>query len=359
MFYPGVTNTWPVVVDLADVPSDHDDSIFANHPDLTDPSWVRKAAKADRKAAIRSERKKLRRIARETIPQPESRFAGPLRRQTIAVVLLVAAAALLVTWHPWTTSRTAATGPANPFAPTVTATRQAVAPLDLTQPFTNTPAAGWSDGASGIQPPAATAIGGHSAAAVATAYAQTRQILIAAHLDPRLLFNHDPSAYLGLLAPYVRPQEQKNLKTAATNDDGGGITLLANGFHLLPVPVKVSGTMSAGVDSKGRLVVHTNYVFAFPFAPADPSRITQSWQVVAVQHVAEDFLIIDDPRLPAADHGFYPNGTHAYYASMACSQSKQGFLAPAYSQPGFDSVPDTEDPDALYDPKHDFDVGEC
>ena len=127
---------------------------------------------------------------------------------------------------------------------------------------------------------------------------------------------------------------------------------------MLPVPVKVNGTMSVAVGEDGLLVVHTNYVFAFPFAPSDPSRIVASWQTVAVHHMKEDFEIVADThKYRAADQGVFPESAKGYVDAMACEPSKQGLLAPAYSDSNHGT--DTNDPDVYYDVNHTLDIGLC
>lgn len=363
MLYRDVTNALGRRTDLADVPSDMDDWVFQNHPDLTDPRWDRSRwARRTRARWAKQTRKAVRKATRERRRREDGALMPPFRGARRTWVLILLGVAVLVGGATAFQSRDSLRGnviATTTAAPGGTATRQAVAPLDLTQPFTNTPAAGWSDGEAGIRPPAAARVGTHSATEVAAAYARAKQILVAAHLDPRMLINHDPTAYLALFAAYARTNERKVLANPKTPDDGGGVTLLAKGFHLLPVPVKVAGTMSAGVDDKGGLVIHTNYVFAYPFVPTDPTEITQAWQIVAVQHVAESFAVVDDTREPATDRGFYGNGTHAYYDSMACQPSHHGLLAPAYSEPAAGQLGPADNPDAYYDPNHGFNVPSC
>jgi hypothetical protein len=274
----------------------------------------------------------------------------------VITVVIVGALLVIIVKHPWSTSTTS-TLPASPTVPTATPTVRQDLPLNLNEPFGNTPAAGWSDGVAGIAPPAATAVGHYSAAQVTTALNLVKQVLVASHLDPKMLVAHDTSTYLSLLAPDARTDEQKTLADPRyTPDRGGGLTLLATGFHLLPAPVKVNGSMSFSIGSDGELLVHANYVFAFPFAPTDPKQITQPWQIVAIQHVAEDYEYVADKRMTAGSQGLFVHSTQAYYDSMACSQSTKGFLAPAIADPATNGGPETGNPDSYYDPNHSLSV---
>jgi hypothetical protein len=327
--------------------------MFQHHPDLTDARWAKKAEKralrAVRKAGSPSPDKRFRasRKARTTSPGGKLRppragtFRDPvpaeraIRDRTIILVVVVLIGALLLAKHPWSGTP--------PRTQTQTTARRSQ-PLDLTHPFARTPAAHWQDGEAGIVPPAARQTGPYTATQVATAVRQAKQVLVTAHLDPKILFNHDVSGYLALLAPQAQAGERQQQQHSPNLF--GRISLLAKGFQLLPVPVKVDGSMSVSVDRDGALVVHTNYVFAFPFAPEHPDTITEPWQIIAVQHVVEDF--------DAADDGLYPARSGAYTDAIACTAYAHGYLAPAYSEPTAST--DTRSPESVYDPKSSIDI---
>lgn len=317
---------------------DEQEWMFQNHPDLTDERWAKKAEKRAfrqiRKARAKARGKGLRppRAGTFTEPVPAERV---IRARTIVLVVVVLVGSLLVAKHPWT---------GNPSAAQDTTVTPRVQPLDLAHPFALTPAAHWSDGEDGIQPPVAKPEGRYTATQVATALRQTKAVLVAAHLDPKLLFNHDTSGYLALLAPQARAQEGQLLDR---QPGIGRVTFLAKGFQLLPVPVKVNGSMSAAVSGDGGLVVHTNYVFAFPFAPRDPRDITEPWQIIAVQHVVEDF--------DAADDGLYVASSDGYTSFIACTSMDRGYVAPVYSEPTMDA-PDGHRPAFYYDPRSPVDL---
>lgn len=233
---------------------------------------------------------------------------------------------------------------------------EAIARFDPTHPYADTPAATWSDGAAGIVLPAPVAVGTWSKQQVRAAENRVKQLLIASHLDDKLLVDHDPSGVLALLAPSVRDDVRTEMARADDHDYGGAVSLLMSGYHLLPVPIKVDGTMSARLGSRGDLVVHTNYVFAFPFAPATPLAIRDSSQVVAVQHVVVDYEIVSGSRYRSADRGIWPRGIDSYDADMGCAASEQGYLAPGYVNGS--TTGDDEDPNALFDPSHPLNIAD-
>jgi hypothetical protein len=295
--------------------------------------------------------------------RPSRRRAGRSGKPSRSLPLTLSMAILLLanvlgarTWrsHGNDAPAVADAGPATGTAtsPSTTASTPAV---DLTRPFATTPAANWGDGPDGIALPAAAPVGGHPAAEVANGYALVKQALIAAHLDQKMLISHDPSTYLALLAPATRATERTAITASADPDEGGEVSLFAAGFHLLPVPIKVSGTMTASTDNRGLLVVHANYVYAYPFAPTDRTTVTEAWQIVAVQHVAEDFTVVSGHTYRPSDRGLWVTSSQSYDESIACTASKHGYLAPAYSEPQ-DGVHGDNDPNAYFDPKHDLNI---
>lgn len=317
------------------------EEIFTRHPDLTEAKWA--------KLSRRAKRRRIPKAWRSQLGGRWIRRISPQRVGSITAVVVVAGGLLILT-HPWSVQRGAL--PLAPTPPTITATAQQRAPLDLNQPFADTPAAGWGDGAAGIQPPQLGPVGGHSAAQVADALRRVEQALVAGHLDNRMLVHHDSANYLALFAPGIQAALRKALSTAS----GSLNTLLAPGFHLLPAPIKVTGTMSVDTNHQGNLVVHTNYVFAYPFAPSDPREITESWQIVAIHHISQDFELVAGNHYAAADRGLWWGAGQGYFANMACGPSKQGLLAPAYSEPHLAAGPALENPDAFYDPNHPLNV---
>jgi hypothetical protein len=318
------------------------DELFTRHPDLTKAQWAKMSQRAKRRHIRRAWRSQLGgRTRRISLQRPWS----------IAVVVAVVTGALLIVARPWSVLPRGAE-PVAPIPPTITATTRQPTPLDLNQPFANTPAGDWRDGANGIQPPPAAPFKGHSGAQVADALRRAKQALVAAHLDNRMLVNHDLRGYLAL----SRLGTQADLRKDLSGYPGSANTMLAPGFHLLPAPIKVNGTMSVDTNHQGDLVVHTNYVFAYPFAPSNPSEITETWQIVAIHHISQDFELVAGDDYAAADRGLWLGASHGYFSAMACGPSKQGLLAPAYSESRLDAGPDNENPDALYDPNHPLNI---
>lgn len=333
------------------VPDDsEEDSLFASHPDLVDPQWQRIADRATRQAALARPRT-TRAITRTRKP---AWYTG---RRPLGAAVAVLVFAIVGSGYLGLHDRVPSAQNASSVTETgATATDQRPEPINLSHPFATTPAAGWADGIAGIRLPVATPVGTHSAQDVTGAYATATQALVAAHLDPKMLVAHDPTAYLALLAPDARAQDQSTVVSALAPGRSREVTLLTTGFPLLSVPVKVNGSMSISTDADDNLVVHTNYVFAYPFKPLNMDTVTDAWQIIAVQHFAADYTVIGNTRkFRSSSQGLWLTHVQSYDYSMSCAQSDKGFLAPAFSDPS-GAGGTRANPDTLYDPNHSLDI---
>jgi hypothetical protein len=340
--------------------ADNSEESIDTHPDLIDPAWNARVERAAHKAVKKAGRH-VRDGAAPTPPQPRRPRWKPGRNRSISALLgLVIAVLLFALVNQINNARTSGPSPAangavpvSPTPPTTTPTTRVAGQLNLNQPFANTPAAGWGDGAAGIQLPPAVATDGWSATTVGVAEAAVKQTLIDAHLDPAMLVRHDPATYLASLAPNTRSAEQSRFAAANGKQAIDEVSMLAPGFQLLPAPIKVDGTMSVGPGSTGELLIHTNYVFAFAFAPGSARDVSLPWQIVVVQHVTEDFSVPEGARYRPGDRGVWPGQVRSYADQIGCTAFTKGYLAPAYSDNANVNPPvDTDDPNALYDPSH-------
>jgi hypothetical protein len=350
---------------VSDTADNHSDESIDTHPDLIDPEWNARVEREAQKAVKRT----VVRVRERAESTPErgrrDRRFGLSSRSLSALfgVLILAGLFVLVNRLSGENEGAAPSPqgavPVGTAAPAPTPTSRQHSQLNLNEPFLDTPAAGWADGEAGITVPSATAVGRWSASTVAAAESSVKRTLVAAHLDPAMLINHDPSAYLATLAPNARTDEQQRLNKPGDRDNGS-VSMLATGYHLLPAPIKVDGGMTAGTDPKtGDLVIHTNYVFAFAFDPGQARDVSQPWQIIAVQHVAEDFTLVSGSGFRAADKGLWVATENSYLDQMGCTEAGQGYIAPSFADnQRVDAPTDTEDPDALYSPSHPLNVPE-
>jgi hypothetical protein len=199
--------------------------------------------------------------------------------------------------------------------------------VDLSQPFVSTPAAGWADGEAGIAPPAAVPVGSHTAEQVAAGYERVRQVLVTARLDPAVIEGHDYERYLALLAPNARAQVAPDL--AGPSSDG---------------------YQRATRIADGALLVHTNYVFAYAFDPADPDEVHEPMDIVTVDRFDADYTVTDD-QWAKADQGLWPASVSSYGYSIACAAYDRGELALSLSEYVVGDDKEDFDEKNAFDPK--------
>lgn len=222
--------------------------------------------------------------------------------------------------------------------------------FDLSRPFGSTPAANWADGAAGIVPPAPKAIGSFSAEQVSQTTQLVRDVLIASRLDRRMLVEHDPSGYLGLLAPDARNQLAPSFGNGRELEVQSLVSLVEAGSTLLPVEPKVSGSMSVSIGDSGELIVHTNYVFAYAFQPPSPTRLVDSMNVIVVVRADVDYELLSGDKWMEGSQGLWYGEASGFGYSIACDAYRKGYLAPFVSERSVTRQPDGVEPGAFFDP---------
>ncbi len=214
--------------------------------------------------------------------------------------------------------------------------------LDLSEPFASTPAAHWADGAAGIVPPPARDVPGFSASQVAEATRLVREALVASRLDPKLLVDHDPAGYLDMFAPDARRQLTPLFSDGREPEVQSLVSMVAAGNRLLPVEAKVSGSMTVRPGDAGELVVHTNYVFAYAFEPAEPTRLVDAMNVIVVVRADVDYVLRSGERWTPGSRGLWYGDTSGFGYSIGCDAYQKGFLAPAATERSVTAPPPRE-----------------
>ncbi|SDD13477.1 hypothetical protein [Actinokineospora iranica] len=287
-----------------------------DHPELRDPEWNRVARRAVRGV-------RWRRLRNPRRPGPPA-FWWRHRVKIISVGVLLAILGLGVVAVG--SVERGAVPPRASGAPTTTATVPSeIRRVDLAQPFVGTPAAGWSDGESGVVAPTPVAVNGFTAAQVAAATEQIRRVLVAARLDPEVLRGGNLESFVALFAPKARDQ-------IAT--DSSNRTNLAPEHRLLDVAPKVDGRMTVEPGAEGELVVRTSYVFAYAFAPHDPTVIHDPLDIVSVVRVDADYIYRAHAKFAESSVGLWPGKLESFYYAMSCAALEKGLLAPYYTERG-------------------------
>jgi hypothetical protein len=220
---------------------------------------------------------------------PERRERGARRRRLWAVVGVPLAVALAVVavrpsvlpGDPFGTGgdsdRAASATPLPPETAAPTAPPEAADPQTptLERPFAGSPAERWADGADGIRPPAATAVGGFGKGKVEKALQQTKTLLVQANLDPATLRGSRPTAALAVIDPR-QTDLLAHLDTAlrAPDKDHDPLTMFS---RFDPAEVRLAGpvvktrgrmTFRPGKES-GTVVIHADYTFVYPVVRAE------------------------------------------------------------------------------------------
>ena len=243
--------------------------------------------------------------------------------------------------QPATSTGTSAAGLHLGTAPAVsgfsTATASVVPPDPLgppADPFSGTPADHWADGAAGIVPPAAAAIGPYTKAQVASAYKTTRKLLIAANLDKQTLLGGAPTAFADLLNSKQRAQFLSGLNKTGLDKQGWSVStrMLVMSFppgdaQLIGSVIKVHGSMYAKAvrNSNGtyELDVHVDYLFVYP---VEPPHQPDNWMRV----LSEDQWMVQFASWQGVASTFAPWVDNGGSVSGIDCGTADGYRHPAY-----------------------------
>ncbi|HEX6351574.1 hypothetical protein [Actinophytocola sp.] len=303
-------------------------------PEVTETDWagtVARAAAEDVRELLRAERRRRR----------GRWFAGGLVVLAVGAVTTLLFRTTLFDPVSGTPSQDDVTAPAQ--------TNQA-AMFDTGRPFGATPAADWPDGVAGIVPPEPKPVGAFSPEQVAEATQLVRDVLVASRLDRRMLVNHDPTAYLDLLAPDAHQQLQPLFGNGREPEVQSLVSLVAPGSTLLPVEPKVSGSMSVRQGGPGELVVHTNYVFAYAFEPPARLRLVDAMNAIVVVRADVDYILRVGDRWRPTSLGLWFDQAEGFGYSIGCDAYQKGLLAPVTTERSVTQQPDDVEPGAYFDP---------
>ncbi|MFG2288172.1 hypothetical protein ACGFOU_19185 [Streptomyces sp. NPDC048595] len=265
--------------------------------------------------------REVERRLRETSGQPEGwrtySPARPRRRTGWYVTGLVAAVALLVVglfpdrvvgWFAGGGGQDGAPLAAESEAPREAPGAEPDLRPTLAEPFRGSPAARWADGAAGITVPPAKATGWMDAAHVERALRQSRDFLVAAGLDSRVLRGKRPTKAIALLNPHQK-DVQEYLRTALSSTAPTPETdplLLFSRFRpaqarLVGDVVKTRGRLTYREGKRGAVEVTADVTFVYPVTPAgDGGRDTEVVRTIVRREVVMSW---DDPAKVITEPG--------------------------------------------------------
>ncbi|MEU0128621.1 hypothetical protein [Streptomyces sp. NPDC006289] len=210
------------------------------------------------------------------------RLAGVLGIMVVAGALVVTMRPSLVTDHLPGADTSAGTLPAETAPPTAAPADGPVADRPTREePFRGSPAVRWADGAAGIETPAAKASGGMSEDQVEHALRATRQLLVAANLDPVTLRGEKPREALELLDPLQQGERERLERSIAQPDEKNDPLMMFTRFdpdeaRLVGDVVKTRGRMTFEAGATGSVEVHADYTFVYPLLKPGGDEVTRT-----------------------------------------------------------------------------------
>ncbi|MGW0788163.1 hypothetical protein ACWD04_07875 [Streptomyces sp. NPDC002911] len=212
--------------------------------------------------------------------QKRRRLAAILGMAVVVAALVVAMRPSLLTDH--LPGDDAAPLPAETAPPTdAPAAGSALDRPTREEPFRGSPAARWADGAEGIEVPEAEAAGGMSKAQVDQALRATRQLLIAANLDPATLRGEKPVGALELIDPLQKGERERLERSLAQPGEEQDPLMLFSRFdpdeaRLVGDVVKARGRITFEAGAAGSVEVHADYTFVYPLVKPDGDEVART-----------------------------------------------------------------------------------
>jgi hypothetical protein len=274
-----------------------------------------------------------------TGPAPRYGDSGSRRRRVGAVVGVLVLAALAIvavrpslvlsgtddgdSGKPLAAETAAPTGAPGDSAGADLATRE--------HPFRGSPAEEWSEGADAIVVPEAEALPGMSEKDVAFALRRTKDLLVAANLDPGVLRGRWPDEALAVLDP-KQPELLPKLRRSLREPDADHDPLrMFTRFdpaesRLAGDVVKVRGRMEVPAGEKGVVKVDADYTFVYPLVRArgDDGRVART----IVRRVLT--LTLNDPaRWDVTEGRLLVEKYFSEHGNTACGVD-DGYLHPGF-----------------------------
>ncbi|MEU8954210.1 hypothetical protein AB0C93_07895 [Streptomyces sp. NPDC048518] len=205
------------------------------------------------------------------------------------------------------------------------------------EPFRGSPAARWADGAAGITVPRAEATGWMDAAQVERALRRSRDFLVAAELDPRVLRGERPTKAIALLNPHQKGV-QAYLRSALSSAKPTPKTdplLLFSRFRpeqarLVGDVVKTRGRLTYREGESGAVEVTADVTFVYPVTPAaDGGRSDEVVRTIARRTVVMSW---DDPSKIATEPGTMSLVSYKLDMTNGGCSAPTGYFVPPFGR---------------------------
>ncbi|MEV5598017.1 hypothetical protein [Streptomyces sp. NPDC052496] len=209
----------------------------------------------------------------------------------------------------------------------------------LAEPFRGSPAAGWADGAAGITVPPARATGWMGTAQVERALRQSRDFLVAAGLDPRVLRGERPTTAIALLNPHQNDVQEylHSALSAAAPAPATDPLLLFSRFRpeqarLVGDVVKTRGRLTYQEGKRGAVEVTADVTFVYPVtAPGDSGQDAEVVRTIVRRKVVMSW---DDPAKVSTEPGTMSLVSYALDMTNGGCSAPTGYFVPPFGAAG-------------------------
>lgn len=207
-------------------------------------------------------------------------------------------------------------------------------------PFRGSPAERWAEGADAIQVPEAKALSGMSEEDVAFALRRTKELLVAANLDPAVLRGEQPDKALAVLDPKQPELLPKLRRSLRQPDEEYDPLKLFTRFdpdetRLAGDVVKVRGRMTLAAGEPGVVKVNADYTFVYPLVRAHGDDDEVARTIIR----RELTLTLNDPaKWDVTEGKLLVEKYFSEYGNTSCG------VHDGYLHPGFGGAPAGGDP---------------
>ncbi|MFI9154681.1 hypothetical protein [Streptomyces sp. NPDC053367] len=209
----------------------------------------------------------------------------------------------------------------------------------LDDPFRGSPAARWADGAAGITVPAARATGWMDAAQVEEALLRSRDFLVAAGLDPRVLRGERPAKAIALLNPHqedVQRYLRTSLSSARPTEETDPLLLFSRfrpqQTRLVGDVVRTRGRLMYREGKRGAVEVTADVTFVYPVTPAgDGGPDAQVLRTVVRREVVMSW---DDPARVVTEPGTLSLLSYTLEVTNGGCSAPTGYFVPPFGAAG-------------------------
>ncbi|OKI02621.1 hypothetical protein A6A06_16575 [Streptomyces sp. CB02923] len=210
----------------------------------------------------------------------------------------------------------------------------------LAEPFRGSPAARWADGAAGIGVPQARATGWMDTAQVEQVLQRSREFLVAAGLDDRVLRGERPTKAIALLNPHQKDVQEylrSALSSAAPAPESDPLRLFSRfrpeQARLVGDVVKTRGRLTYREGRRGAVEVTADVTFVYPVTPA-AGEAGPNAEVIRTIVRRKVVMSWDDPAKVITEPGTVSLVSYALDMTNGGCSAPTGYFVPPFGTAG-------------------------